>query len=346
MSGPRLTAGTTAGEVRRALEAHGYCIIERLQSEAVMDRILADARPYAARAKALDGEFFGGAYRKVEEMVTKSPAFAELLDTPLISAIAREILGDDPLLNATGVFLLDEGGRGQALHRDGSTYPLPRVPGGPEHYINMMWAIEEFTAENGATRVVPGSHLWPEGREPAPEDPIEQLTMPRGSVGMWLGSTYHGGGINRTPRARVGAEMAFALGWLRPYETPLLLVPPIVARDLPERVAAMLGYQSYKGYLGHVGGRNPMELLRPAAPAESVATEGIAPVPEEIAQAARAYLEQRGAAAAPEVVEAFERLAEAQRRRADPNDGVQSEIREIGARTAARALAAKLAQYA
>lgn len=346
MVSPRLSAEASATEARLALEEHGYVIVERLQTVAVMDRLLADARPYAARAKALDGEFFGGAYKKVEEMVTKSPAFVELLDTPLITGIATAILGSDPLLNATGVFILETGGRGQALHRDGSTYPLPRVPGGPEHYINMMWAIEDFTAENGATRIVPGSHLWPEGREPTADDPIVQLTMPRGSVGIWLGSTYHGGGINRTSRPRVGAEMAFALGWLRPYETPLLLVPPIVARDLPERVAAMVGYQAYKGYLGHVGGRNPMELLRAAAAAAPVPDDAGARTTEDLEQAARAYLTQKGSQAAPEVVEALERFIEAKQRRADLADGVQAEIKEIGARAAARTLAVKLAEHA
>jgi ectoine hydroxylase-related dioxygenase (phytanoyl-CoA dioxygenase family) len=346
LTNPRLSADASANDARLALEEHGYVIIERLQPESVMDRLLVDVQPYAARETALDGEFFGGAYRKVEEMVTKSPAFVELLDTPLITGIATAILGSDPLLNATGVFILDQGGRGQALHRDGSTYPLPRVPGGPEHYLNMMWSIVDFTAENGATRVIPGSHLWPEGRVPQPDDPVIQLTMPRGSVGMWLGSTYHGGGINRTPSPRYGAEMAFNLGWLRPYETPLLLVPPTVARDLPERV----GYQAYKGYLGHFGRRNPMEMLgnlRTAAqPAAAAAAYGSTMTPDEVERAAREYVSQQGGQVARDIAEALERLAAANRLCAGPSDDVQMEVRIIGAQAAARVMAAKLAQHA
>jgi len=346
MVSARLPATTSAAEAKQSLDEHGYVIIENLQPRSVMERILGDVQRHAAREERLKDEFFGGALRKVEELVNKSPAFVELLDTPLVTAIAAEVLGENPLLHATGLFILEQGGYGQFLHQDEAIYKpyLPRTPGGPQYVVNMMWAVVDFTAENGGTRILPGSHLWTDDRTPQDGDKEIQLEMPAGSLGMWLGSVWHAGGVNRTPAARVGAEMGFNCGWLRPYESQLLLVPPLVAKELPERVAAMVGYQAFKGVIGRIGRTNPMEMLKPLQGRStdmdtSSAYSKIAPL--DVESAARDFIAKKGKKAPLEFEEALERLAKANREY-EKAKGAERSYLSITARSIAQDLSDKL----
>ena len=346
MVSSRLPATASAVDAKQSLDEHGYLIIENLQPRSVMERLLIDLKRYDAQEEILKDEFFGGALRKVEEVVNKSPAFVELLDTPLVSAIAAEVLGENPLLHATGVFILEQGGYGQTLHQDEVIYKpyLPRTPGGPQYVLNMMWAVVDFTAENGGTRILPGSHLWTDDRTPQEGDKEIQIEMSAGSLGMWLGSVWHGGGINRTPAARVGAEMGFNCGWLRPYESQLLLVPPLTAKDLPERVAAMAGYQAFKGVIGRTGRSNPMEMLK-ALQGRSLDMDSSSTyskvVPLEVENVARDYIARKGKQAPTEIEEALGRLAKVNKEYETAN-GVDRAYLSITARSIARELSDRL----
>jgi ectoine hydroxylase-related dioxygenase (phytanoyl-CoA dioxygenase family) len=131
-----------------------------------------------------------------------------------------------------------------------------------------MIALSEFTEENGATRLVPGSHRWPWERQPEPGDFV-QAAMPAGSAVVYLGSLLHGAGANRTPDIwRRGLHLSYLVGWLRTEENNVLATPPRIARELPERAQRLLGYGVHDaiaklgGYCGMVGLRDPIELLR------------------------------------------------------------------------------------
>src|ERR1700736_2981357 len=193
---PDSSAATIAGE----LNERGYAVVERRADPEVMERLLTEVRPYADRAERLQLKFFGGGLRKVEAMVTKSTAFVSLMGDPLLHEVNEEVIGAESLLNGSAVFTLEKGGRDQTLHHDGTIYEpmLPRNPGGPHHLLVFMWAVTDFTAENGATRAIPGSHLWPADRQPAEDDPVDYLEMPQGSFAVWLGSTYHAASVNHT----------------------------------------------------------------------------------------------------------------------------------------------------
>ena len=140
---------------------------------------------------------------------------------------------------------------------------MHRDPDGPELSLAIMVAGTDFTAENGATRYVPGSNRWPEGRVPE-EHEVVQAVMPRGSIAFWLGSVYHGLGINHTDVARTGFIYSFALDHLAQEENQFLSVPPEIAETLPPRAQQLLGYRM-SGTVNFVAGRDKDFVLRPGA---------------------------------------------------------------------------------
>ena len=127
--------------------------------------------------------------------------------------------------------------------------------------MSTLFAISDFTADNGATRFVPGSHEWPHDRE-AKEDEVEQAVMPKGSIAIWLGSTLHGFGENRTGQQRLGIPLTSCLGWLRQEENLYLTVPPEKAVEFPEALIQKIGYQQQGIGLGFVPAKRPDNHLR------------------------------------------------------------------------------------
>jgi ectoine hydroxylase-related dioxygenase (phytanoyl-CoA dioxygenase family) len=126
----------------------------------------------------------------------------------------------------------------------------------------MMWAITDFTKENGATQTVLGSHRWPDGREPGEGDEVVQAVMPPGSVFLNLGSTYHGGGANRSSDTRrTGMLLGYSLGWLRQEDNQYLAVLREVAAKMPEQLQRLLGYALHPPYLGQYELQDPKVVL-------------------------------------------------------------------------------------
>ncbi len=127
--------------------------------------------------------------------------------------------------------------------------------------VEAMFALSDFTKENGATQVVPGSHLWEPGREPEPEE-ILQAGMPAGSALFYLGTALHGGGANTTEDVRRrGMFIGFVVGWLRTEENCFLTVPIEAAKTMPARVQELLGYKPHFA-IGVVDVGSPMALLK------------------------------------------------------------------------------------
>jgi ectoine hydroxylase-related dioxygenase (phytanoyl-CoA dioxygenase family) len=124
-----------------------------------------------------------------------------------------------------------------------------------------MWALDDFTTENGATRIVEGSHRWERTRRPGPDDPIIEATMRAGSVIFYTGSLLHGGGANCTETPRLGVILEYVAGWLRPQENHVIGVPPELVATLPERLQELLGYNIYPPFVGYVDGRHPRRFL-------------------------------------------------------------------------------------
>jgi ectoine hydroxylase-related dioxygenase (phytanoyl-CoA dioxygenase family) len=161
-------------------------------------------------------------------------------------------------VNYTGVMHLGPGETAQALHRDAFYYPF-RNPG-PVTVQGSIWAVSDFTADNGATRIVPGSHLWDEERQPGPQE-IVPAEMPAGSVLIYTNTLIHGGGANNSDAPRTGIGLNLSLGWLRQQENQYLTLPPAIAKTLPEKLQRLIGYDFGAPFLGAVEGANPHALL-------------------------------------------------------------------------------------
>ena len=260
----------SAEQVLPALLEDGVVILERTIADAVMDRLMAEIEPHLADCPIAGGDFFGGKCKRLKGLAAKSPAAGELITDPSLLAIADAVLLESCSsyrVQVLGVLQVWPGGELQPLHRDTGVYqPYFQVrPGDKPVLVSMIWAASDFTAVNGATRLVPGSHEWPAERV-ATEDEIVQAVMPRGSAVVWIGSLLHGMGINRSDRPRTGIVSGFCVGWLRQEENQYLATPPDVAAELPEDVQRLLGYRAHSPILGWAEDRDPDLLLGPRMP--------------------------------------------------------------------------------
>ena len=119
-----------------------------------------------------------------------------------------------------------------------------------EPQLNTIWALSEFTNENGATRVAPGSSDWDDKREISEEE-IVQAAMRPGSVLIYTGSVFHGAGSNNSNEDRIGLNITYTLGWLRQEENQYLSTPPEVAKNLDPELLKLIGYSMGNYSLGY-----------------------------------------------------------------------------------------------
>ncbi|MYE10720.1 MAG: hypothetical protein F4X99_03465 [Gammaproteobacteria bacterium] len=164
-------------------------------------------------------------------------------------------------LNISGARQVCAGDAHQFLHREMDTFRpfLEHDPETPERALAIVWALTDFTLENGATRLVPGSHRWPRERA-AEEHEVARAVMPKGSAALWTGKTLHGLAASRD-ESRTSVTFVFMVDWLTTEENQFFAIPPDVARGLPERAQQLIGYRASPA-LGWVTDRDPDNLLR------------------------------------------------------------------------------------
>jgi len=261
---------TSAAEVVEALRADGGVIVERLVDDAVMDQVHDELRPHLDATAFGTDEFTGQRTRRTGSLIARSETFRSLAAHPLVLAALDGVLGDHTTnyqLHLTQVIDLGPGQGGQLVHRDQWAFDFFPFPAGFEVECHTMWALSDFTEANGATRIIPGSNHWADRLKPSIDETVPAM-MPRGSVLVYLGSVYHGGGENRSEQHRLGINVGYTLAWLRQEENQFLACPPEVARTLPPELARLIGYQRAAYALGYFGDlRDPMEALHPDAPA-------------------------------------------------------------------------------
>jgi ectoine hydroxylase-related dioxygenase (phytanoyl-CoA dioxygenase family) len=272
---PRLPADATPEDCEAALRAAGCVVVERLVDVARMDAVEAELRPHLDRTPPGADEFSGHHTRRTGSLIARSPSFRALAAHPLVLGALDRVLGDHATsyqLHLTQIIDIGPGEPGQLVHRDQWAFDFFPFPAGFEVECHTMWAMTDFTEENGATRVIPGSHTWEDRLRPAYEDTVA-AEMPRGSVLLYLGSLYHGGGANRSDAHRLGVNVGYTLSWLRQEENQYLACPPEVARTLPDDLAKLVGYRRGAYALGYFGDlQDPMEALHGPRAAESGAT--------------------------------------------------------------------------
>jgi ectoine hydroxylase-related dioxygenase (phytanoyl-CoA dioxygenase family) len=273
----RFQQGAGVDEVVAALRADGAVIVDHLFPAPVIDAVnrdvdarLAAADPAMRHLNPAIQVFFGDRVKHVSGLAAVSRTFAtEVMIHPLYLGVCDAILRPSCAryqLNLGHLLARGPGAEAQYLHRDEDVWNLVPRPH-PDLQLASLVALVDFTIENGATRVAPGSHLWSRERFPA-EHELAHAVMPAGSVVIYLGSTIHGGGRNSTAdQWRRGIHLSYTLGWLRTEENNYLAVPPAVARELPRLCQEILGYSVHDaiemagGYLGALNLRDPVELL-------------------------------------------------------------------------------------
>ena len=254
-----MPAATSAGrDVAQRLMEDGYVIVTGMMADDAVQSARADLDRVLGLTPTGRNSFEGYSTQRVYALFAKTRLFDSAATDALLLDVLDQVLGHYQLSAPVGI-RIGPGERAQVLHRDDSIYPVPDPH--PPLVVNTMWPLDEFTEENGATRLVPGSHNWEPGRRPGPGDHVVQAVMSPGSAMFYLGSLWHGGGANETAEPRLGVILEYAAGWLRQQENNLLAVPPDIVRELPELLQELLGYNIYPPFVGYVDGKHPRRVL-------------------------------------------------------------------------------------
>jgi ectoine hydroxylase-related dioxygenase (phytanoyl-CoA dioxygenase family) len=272
MDVPRCRLTDSFDELEAAIREAGCVVVEDVVAPEAMDAIDAELAPYI-EATAPGGDDFAGLHtRRTGALLARSTGFRDLAAHPVVVGALDRVLGHATSyqLHLTQVIEIGPGEPAQYIHRDQWAFDFFPFPPGYEVECHTMWAMSEFTDENGATRVIPGSHRYEDRIRTFTEADTVPAEMSKGSVLLYIGSLYHGGGANRSSAPRRGINVGYTLSWLRQEENQYLACPPEVARELPESLARLAGYQRGAYALGYYGDlRDPIEAVhgeRDAAP--------------------------------------------------------------------------------
>jgi ectoine hydroxylase-related dioxygenase (phytanoyl-CoA dioxygenase family) len=243
------SAGTDA--ILGIIEQDGAVILSGVLDAGELDALRAELEPYMAATRPGADAFSGTATTRTGALVARSPACRRLVQHEAVLAAANRFL--EPYchrlqLHLTQIIRLKPGQGAQMIHRD--RWAWGKYLQGVEPQFNTIWALTDFTEENGATQVAPGSTRWPDDRKATPDE-LCQAVMRAGSVLLYTGSVFHGGGENRSADDRIGINITYSLGWLRQEENQYLSCPPELARELSPELQDLLGYAQGSYALGY-----------------------------------------------------------------------------------------------
>jgi ectoine hydroxylase-related dioxygenase (phytanoyl-CoA dioxygenase family) len=272
-----------AEQIRR----RGFVVIESLLAEDLIAEMRDALSPHLRSEHLGRNNFEGFLTERIYSLVAKHPVFADLVEHPRILALCDAFLAPNYLLTASQAIHIHPGETAQAFHTDDTFYIIPRPR--PAVSLSTIVAVDPFTTENGATQVVPGSHLWSdeaigkvfasfasefetaaaESRRPRPASPLPaeldgevlDVTMPAGSVIVFLGTLVHRAGANRSTRPRLALSNQYCQPWARQQENYTLGISREQSRAMSERVRQLLGYSIHPPFMGHVNGLHPCRLL-------------------------------------------------------------------------------------
>jgi ectoine hydroxylase-related dioxygenase (phytanoyl-CoA dioxygenase family) len=257
MGAGTLDATADVDEVVSILDENGFAIIEGILTREEAAATRAELTRILAETPEGRNDFEGFKTRRIYALFAKTRAFDGPATHPLILGVLDRVLGHYQLSAPVGIEI-HPGETAQVLHTDDGIYPVPRPHA--EIVVNTMWALDDFTLENGATHVVPGSHKWTNKR-PAADEPTARAVMPAGSVMMFLGSVFHGGGANNSDRPRLGTVIEYAASWVRQQENQVLAVPLETVRTLSPQLQELIGYNIRPPFTGYVNGRDPRRVF-------------------------------------------------------------------------------------
>ncbi|MGW1361710.1 phytanoyl-CoA dioxygenase family protein [Streptomyces chartreusis] len=269
----RLPATAPVSDVTAVLERDGGVIVENLVDETTLKGLWDDLGPALDGVGYGDSSFTGQRTKRLSSLFARSRHMERIALDPLYLGTARNLierpstnwfgrqrtdLAPNVQVSITQLIQIWPGETAQPPHRDDIAHLLPSP--GPTNRVQIMLAMSEFTEENGATMVYPGSHLWEAERAPRPEEAV-QAEMDPGSCLIWVGGLFHGGGANLADDARTGLTLALVRGNLRQEENQYLAVPREIVREYPEELQRLLGWGLCPPFLGWYEQEDPIRLL-------------------------------------------------------------------------------------
>lgn len=248
-------AAQTAADLA-AIHRDGFVVIPRLLDPPMLDQLRTAIAPYLEKQGR--NNFEGLKTQRVYSLIAKTLSCNLLVEHPRILGLLDQLLMPNYLLSAFQAINILPGETEQLLHCDDSFYPVTRPR--PAFSVATIWAIDEFRTDNGATVVLPRSHAW-DGRTPTDKDERVAAVMPAGSVVVFLGTAWHGGGANHSPASRLAITAQYCEPWARVQENMSLAVPKEKVRQCSPVMQSLLGYSIYPPFMGMVNGQSPLRLL-------------------------------------------------------------------------------------
>lgn len=260
-------------------ERDGYVVFHNVIGNDEITRVRDALRPHFAKKRSGRNDFEGLKSYREYALLTKGQIFAELAEHPLVLAFVEKQFGLSAILSAFLAIELHPGETVQPWHCDDDHCRLARPR--PPFQVSAFWAIDETTEENGATEIIPGSHLWDAEIDtdlmssgafqktdiddvhidPQARDDAIAITLPAGSLMLAKGNLYHRGGANKSDGDRLILTPQYSPGWVRPLENLILSTPPEIAAKLPPRVRELIGYSIHPPFMGYVDGMHPQKAL-------------------------------------------------------------------------------------
>jgi ectoine hydroxylase-related dioxygenase (phytanoyl-CoA dioxygenase family) len=255
-----LTDDEVATHVSRIAD-QGFSVIEDAVEADLVDELVATLERLERDLSVApaDNSFEGRRTARIYNLLVHGDVFARVPVHPHVLPVVEGVLDPGCLLSSLSSIAIGPEETAQPIHADDQLIPLPKPH--PPVVCNTMWALTDFTEANGATRLVPGTH-----RQDSPDFGRHYESIPavmaRGSVLVWHGSLWHGGGDNTTAARRVGIACNYCAGYVRQQENQQLGIPRAVAKGFDDRLARLCGYGIYGGLIGHIDKRDPIALLR------------------------------------------------------------------------------------
>jgi ectoine hydroxylase-related dioxygenase (phytanoyl-CoA dioxygenase family) len=259
--------------IRDRLDTDGCAVIDDLAAVELLDALAEEAAPFVAASATGRDTYDGRHTRRTGALIARCPSARRLVTDPLVLDVVGRFLDRASTfqIHLTQLITLGPGETAQKPHRDQMAFDNFDFPVDYHVQCNTMWALTDFTVDNGATHLFPGSSRLDDHSGLALAE--ARAEMRRGSVLLYDGKVLHGGGANRTTEARQGVNITYAVGWVRQEENQYLACPPEIARDLDDDLLRLMGYRQGAFALGYVGDQtDPLAALRGRA--DKVATVG------------------------------------------------------------------------
>jgi ectoine hydroxylase-related dioxygenase (phytanoyl-CoA dioxygenase family) len=243
------------------IERDGYTVIEKALPPDTADALAADLLRLERNLdiKPAPNPFEGAQTVRIYNLLIHGKLYEAIPVNENALPVVERVLDPGCLVSSLSSIAICPGERAQPIHADDQLIPLPKPH--PAIVCNTMWAITDFTEENGATRVIPGSHRADHSPEFMRSYDSRPAEMPKGSVLVYHGSLWHGGGANRSQQRRIGIAMNYCAGYIRQQENQQLGIPREVAAQFTPRLQELVGYGLYNGLIGHIDKKSPVELL-------------------------------------------------------------------------------------